>query len=407
MSLSVWKFPGSNGSNGPVESALIRALNPFIESTSLSLNPGVAMFRYFQTLFRSALLAALCACTSFGQSRWNISTIAGTGKLGISKSPTLATNALLNNPYGLCLASNGDLYFCDMENHLVRRLADGFISTVAGTGERGYSGDGGPALDAQLNEPYEVRLATDGDIFFVEMKNNVVRRIDHHDGRIFTVAGTGREGFSGDGGPATNATLRQPHSIQLDQANNLYICDIGNNRLRKVEARTHGIATLSGNGEKRLPADGTAIPLAPLFGPRALDFDQKGNLWLALREGNSIYKLDFKTDSIVKMAGTGELGFTGNGGPSLEARLSGPKGLSVGPDGNIYFADTESHTIRMIDLKTGHIEWIAGTGRRGDGPDGDALKCSLNRPHGIFVARTGVIYVGDSENHKIRMIRRD
>ena len=358
------------------------------------------MFRFIC----SFVLSSLCV---FGESHWKVSTIAGTGKPGIAESSSPATNALLNNPYGLCKAPDGVLYFCDMENHLVRKLDHGVILNLAGTGERGYSGDGGPALSAKLNEPYEVRVASNGDIFFVEMKNNVVRRIDHKTGWIFTVAGMGREGFSGDGGYATNASLRQPHSIQLDRGDNLFICDIGNHRVREVEVRTQIIRTVSGNGEKHLPGNGASIGNASLFGPRAMDFDTAGNLWLALREGNSIYKLDFKSDSVMRMAGTGEQGFAGNGGPALQAKLSGPKGLSTGPDGNIYFTDTESHTIRMINVNNGQVELIAGTGQRGDGPDGEALKCSFNRPHGIFVDRSGEIYVGDSENHKIRVIRQN
>ena len=130
------------------------------------------------------------------------------------------------------------------------------------------------------------------------------------------------------------------------------------------------------------------------------------NMWLALREGNAIYKIDMKRGTIHHVAGTGKTGFSGNGGPAKEATLSGPKGISVGPDGNVYFADTESHSIRMIDTKRGTVELIAGTSERGDGPDGDPLKCKLARPHGIFVAKNGDIYVGDSENHRIRVIRK-
>jgi streptogramin lyase len=358
-------------------------------------------------MFRFALVLALGLISTFAESSWTVTTIAGTGKPGFSRDATLALDALLNNPYGLCKGADGRLYFCDMENQVVRKIEHGYVSTIAGTGERGYSGDGGPASAAHLNEPYEVRVAASGAIFFVEMKNNTVRKIDAASSRISTVAGTGREGFSGDGGPAAKAALRQPHSIQLDHTGNLYICDIGNHRLRKVDALTQIITTLSGTGQKQLPPDGLSIRRASLFGPRALDFDSHGDIWLALREGNSIYKLDFKSDSVVRMAGTGRQGFGGNGGPALEATLSGPKGISAGPDGNIYFTDTESHTIRMLDTKSGRIEWIAGTGQRGDGPDGAALKCGLNRPHGIFVDSAGIIYVGDSENHKIRVIRHD
>src|SRR6185312_3745390 len=138
-------------------------------------------------------------------------------------------------------------------------------------------------------------------------------------------------------------------------------------------------------GEKLATPDGAKFASAPLDGPRAIDFDRAGNAWLALREGNAIYKLDLKAGTIHRIAGTGKSGFTGNGGSALEATLSGPKGISVAPDGDVYFTDTESHSIRMIDGKKGTVELVVGTGQRGDGPDGEPLKCQLSRPHGIFV----------------------
>jgi streptogramin lyase len=124
-----------------------------------------------------------------------------------------------------------------------------------------------------------------------------------------------------------------------------------------------------------------------------------------LREGNSIYRLDPEAGTIHHVAGTGQKGFTGNGGPAKQATLSGPKGIGVAPDGKVYFADTESHSIRMIDVRKGTIELVAGTGERGDGPEGDPLKCRLARPHGIFVDADGAIFIGDSENHRVRVIR--
>jgi streptogramin lyase len=294
-----------------------------------------------------------------------------------------------------------------MDNQMVRRVGkEGKITTVAGTGKRGYAGDGGPATRAELNEPYELRFAANGDLFFVEMKNNLVRQVNKQTGIITTVAGTGREGFAGDGGPATGANFRQPHSIQFDQAGNLYVCDIGNHRVRRVDAGTKVIKTFAGTGERVATVDGAKIDGAALNGPRALDFDRDGNLWLALREGNAIYQLDPRAGTIHHQAGTGQKGFAGHGGPAKIATLSGPKGISVGPDGNIYFADTESHSIRMLNTRQGTMELVAGTGERGDGPDGDGRACRFSRPHGIFVERDGTILVGDSENHKVRVIRR-
>jgi len=327
---------------------------------------------------------------------------------GYSGDGGAAVKAQLNNPYGLARGPDGGLYICDMDNHRIRRVAkDGTITTVAGTGKRGYAGDGGPPLQAELNEPYEVRFDNPGNLFFVEMRNHIVRRMDIKSRIISTVAGTGREAFSGDGGAAIQAEFKQPHSIQFDARGDLYVCDIGNHRIRKVDLKTGIIKTFAGNGERAAIPEGANFGAVSLNGPRAIDFDSDGNLWLALREGNAIYKLELKAGTIHHVAGTGQKGFTGNGGPAKQATLSGPKGISVARDGDVYFADTESHTIRRIDIRKGTVELVAGTGERGDGPEGDPLRCKLARPHGIFVDADGTVFVGDSENHRIRMIRPD
>ncbi|MBI3852100.1 MAG: SMP-30/gluconolactonase/LRE family protein [Verrucomicrobia bacterium] len=339
-------------------------------------------------------------------SNWQITTFAGTGEKGFSGDNGPATQVQLNNPFGVVRGPDGAIYFCDTANHSIRKVdAHGNISTVAGSGRAGYSGDGGPALQAELNEPYEVRFDKAGNMFFVEMSNNLVRRVDARTRIISTVAGNGKEGFSGDGGPATSATLKQPHSIQFAPNGDLYICDIGNHRIRKVYMKTGIITTFAGNGEHASTPDGARIEGTPLNGPRAIDFDRAGNLWLALREGNQVLKLDLKTGTIHHVAGTGKKGFTGNGGPAKDATLSGPKGIAVAPNGNIYLADTESHSIRMIDLRKGTLELVAGTGELGDGPDGDPLKCRMTRPHGIFIDKDGSIFVGDTEAHRVRVIR--
>ena len=296
---------------------------------------------------------------------------------------------------------------CDTDNQRVRKIApDGIVITVAGNGTRGYSGDGGPATQAALNEPYEVRFDPAGHLFFVERLNHLVRRVDAKTGVISTVAGTGKPGFGGDAGPATAAQFHEPHSIGFDRAGDLYICDIKNHRVRRVDMKTGIISTFAGTGEKGSTPDGAPIAGTPLHGPRALDFDRAGHLWLALREGNAVFRLDLATGRIAHIAGTGRQGSTGNGGPARDATLSGPKGLSIAPDGNVWLADTESHSIRMIDMKRGTLELIAGTGAKGDGPDGDPIQCKMARPHGVFVDADGTVFIGDSEAHRVRVIRR-
>ncbi len=335
-----------------------------------------------------------------------IATFAGTGQSGYSGDGGQATKALLNNPFGVVRGPDGALYVCDTMNHVIRKIdRNGVIATVAGTDRKGYAGDGGPALQAALNEPYEVRFDKRGNMFFVERLNHTVRRVDAKTGIITTVAGNGKAGFSGDGGAATNAMMNQPHSIQFDPRDDLYICDILNHRIRKVDLKTGIVTTFAGTGEKKLTPDGAKIAGAPLNGPRAIDFDRRGDLWLALREGNAVYKLDMKAGTIHHIAGTGQKGFTGNGGAAKLATLSGPKGLSIAPNGNVYLADTESHSIRMIDVRKLTVELIAGTGEKGDGEDGDPLACKMARPHGVFVDRDGSVFIGDSETHRVRVIR--
>lgn len=335
-----------------------------------------------------------------------IVTVAGNGSAGYSGDGGPAVQARLNQPFGVVRGPDGHLYICDTGNHVIRRVAaDGTIATVAGNGEAGYSGDGGPALQAGLNEPYEIRFDRQGNMLFVERANHVVRRVDRQTGLISTLAGTGEEGFSGDGGPAVAARLSQPHSIQLSPSGDLFICDIGNHRVRKVGKEDGRILTFAGTGGQGKTPDGAALAGTPLNGPRALDFDAEGNLWLALREGNAVYRIDMEALSIHHVAGTGEQGFTGHGQPALQATLSGPKGLSLGPGGNVYLADTESHSIRMVDRSRGTLELVAGTGEPGDGPEGDPLNCRMGRPHGVFVDSDGSVFVGDTNAHRVRVIR--
>ena len=329
----------------------------------------------------AVLLLASCVAGA------TISTIAGNGTPGYSDTQ-------INNPYGLAVGPDGALYICEIGNHVVRRLdmKTGKLTTVAGNGKAGYSGDGGAATDASLNEPYEIAFDREGNMYFVEMKNHVIRRVDRKTQKISTVAGTGEAGFSGDKGTAGKAQMRQPHSIAFMADGRLLVCDIGNNRIRLIDLKAGSIDTIF-EGKKGSPTNG----------PRAIAVGPGGNLYVAFREGNSVYQLNSATGGLKHLAGTGDKGYTGDKGPAVKAELSGPKGIALSGS-DLFVADTESHTIRKISLKTGIIETIGGTGERGDGPDGDPLKCKMNRPHGVFAAK-GVVYVGDSEAHRIRLIK--
>jgi DNA-binding beta-propeller fold protein YncE len=334
---------------------------------------------------RRILAVCLLAWSAAGAT---ISTIAGNGTGGYSENE-------INNPYGLATGPDGALYICEIGNHVVRRLdlRTRKLTTVAGNGKPGYSGDGGPATDASLNEPYEVAFDSAGNMYFVEMKNNIIRRVDRKTRKISTVAGTSEAGFSGDDGPAVKAQLRQPHSIAFDADGRLLVCDIANNRIRRIDFKSGLIRTIF-EGKKGTPTNG----------PRAIAIGPGPSLYVAFREGNSVYRLNSSTGELTHIAGTGDKGYTGDKGPAVKATLSGPKGISLSRSA-LFIADTESHTIRKISLDTGVIETIAGTGERGDGPEGDPLKCKMNRPHGVFVGKDGAVYIGDSEAHRVRVIK--
>jgi sugar lactone lactonase YvrE len=352
---------------------------------------------------RTLLLMLLFASAADAQT---VSTFAGTGERGFSGDGGSAKEARLNNPYGVARGPDGCVYICDMDNHRIRKVAkDGVIATVAGNGRKGYAGDGGPAVKAALNQPYEMAWDASGNLFFVEVGNHVVRRINLKSGVISTIAGNGKPGFSGDGGPATEATLNQPHSLAFGSPVDLYVCDILNHRIRRIVVGAGVIETFAGDGRKKTSPDRSPIAGSSLHGPRAIAFAADGSMWCALREGNAVMKLDLREGKLQRMAGTGKSGFTGNGGPALKATLSGPKGISIAKNGNVYLADTESHSIRMIDSRKNTLELVVGDGKKGDGRESAPLQCRLARPHGVFVDVDGSVFIGDSENHRIRLLK--
>lgn len=358
-----------------------------------------------------AIVIAACSLitgTSIQLFAATIDTVAGTGQPQNNGDEGDARKINIGDPFGVEIGPDGALFITEVRNHRVWRLdfSSRKLSVVAGNGEQGYSGDGGLATDAALNEPYEIRFDKDGNMFFVEMKNHVVRRVDAQTGMISTVAGTGKQGFSGDGGPAVNATFNNPHSIALDGRGGLYIADIGNHRIRRVDLNSGNVETIAGNDERKLPRDGQVTKGNPILGPRALFIDGD-TIWIALREGHSVWRLDMTAGTLHHVAGSGKQGFSGDGGSAKDATFNGPKGIAIGPAGHVYVVDTENQAIRKIDTKTNVITTVAGSGpahRGGSGDGGPATQAELDRPHGICLSTDGSIYIGDTLNHRVRRV---
>jgi sugar lactone lactonase YvrE len=293
---------------------------------------------------------------------------------------TVIPGLTMDQPYGLGIGPDHALYYCEVGNHRISRLD---LKTHKAT-----------VLADGLGEPYELAFNKAGDLFFCDRTNHKVQKIDHKTKALSTVAGTGKEGFAGDGGPAVQAQFRQPHSIAFAPDGKLLICDILNFRIRSLDLVTGVIETWAGTGQRGPAPDAAPLAGTPLDGPRALAIDKAGNYYLALREGNAIYRLDVKGGKMYRFAGTGEKGFTGDGGDARQAKLSGPKGVALAPDGSLYIADTENHAIRRVD-RNGIITTVAGNGQRG----------ALARPHGVFVDAKGVVYIADSENNRIGILK--
>src|SRR5262245_42764163 len=257
-----------------------------------------------------------------------IQTMAGTGAKGYAGDGGPALQALLSEPFMCAFDGAGHLYLTEAANHCVRRIdrTTGIITTVAGTGAAGYSGDGGLATRATLNQPYSLQIDANGDIYIVDRLNAVIRRIDAGTGIITTVAGTGEPGSGGDGGPGPRAQLREPNDCLLAGRGGLLIADVQDHRIRRLDLRTGVITTFAGTGEKARAGDGRPAPSASLLGARAVCADGRGNTYICEREGNGIRKVD-ANGVMSTYAGTGERGYRGDGGRALAATWGAPKAI--------------------------------------------------------------------------------
>ena len=308
----------------------------------------------------------------------------------------------LNVPWGVHIDNAGNLYIADSQYHRVRKVdTSGNITTIAGTGYQGFSGDGGQGSLAELNEPLRVFVDGAGNVYIGDTSNNRVRKVDT-DGIITTVAGNGTGGFSGDGGPAISASLRFPWGVHVDGTGNLYIADFFNRRIRKVD--TSGIiTTVAGNGTAGFSGDGGPAISASLNGLFGISLDGTGNLYIADRSNHRIRKVD-TFGIITTVAGNGTAGFSGDGGPAISASLNGVFGISLDATGNLYIADSSNQRVRKVDT-SGIITTVAGTGTLGfSGDGGPAINATMYNPVDVSINSSGNLYIADVTNDRIRKV---
>jgi sugar lactone lactonase YvrE len=283
------------------------------------------------------------------------------------------------------------MYIADWGNNVVRKVtaSTGFISTVAGIhGTAGYNGDGAAATSAELNEPTGVAVDSSGNLYIADWANSRIRKVTVSTGNISTVAGNGTGGFSGDGAAATSAELWDPYGVAVDSAGNIYIADWGNHRIREVTVSTGKISTVAGNGTAGYGGDGAAATSAKLNNPYGVAVDSSGNLYIADTVNNRVRKVTAGTGFISTVAGNGTAGYSGDGAAATSAKLSSPRGVVVDSSGNIYIADYTNNRIRKVTVSTGFISTVAGTGTGSFSGDGAAAtSATINGPVGIAFSR--------------------
>jgi len=331
-----------------------------------------------------------------------IQTAAGNGTSAFSGDNGAAAKASLSEPFGVAVDAVGNLYIADTSNHRIRKVdTSGMITTVAGNGTEGFSGDGGPATSATLNTPIGVAVDTAGNLYIADAFNNRVRKVNAK-GVIATVAGNGDARFSGDRVAATSASLSAPFGVAVDTAGNVYIADTSNHRVRKVD--TSGmITTVAGNRTESFFGDGGAATLASLNFPTGVTVDRADNLFITDQSNHRIRKVN-AAGVITTVAGNGNAGFSGDHAAATSASLNLPVGTAVDAAGTLYIADTSNHRIRKVGAD-GMVTTVAGNGIGGFSGDGSAAsRATLNSPGGVAVDPAGNLYIADSFNNRIRKL---
>jgi DNA-binding beta-propeller fold protein YncE len=320
---------------------------------------------------------------------------------------TEAAKAKLIQPFGVDFVLDSILIVEMAKGERLRVIdVQGKLVTAAGTGEKGNTGDGGPAQKATFNGMHSLAAGPDG-VYLADTWNNRVRELDLGTLNVTAFAGTGEKGFSGDGGPAKDAKFGGVFCVSFDpDKKNLYITDLDNKRIRKVDMKTKIVTTVAGNGQKGVPKDGEDATKQPLVDPRAHAVDKDGNIWVLERGGHALRVVDAQ-GKICTVAGTGKAGM--GVGKGLEAAMNGPKHLCIDKDGSVLIADTENHRIVRFNPKDNTISLVAGTGKKGKTlGESDPLKADFNQPHGVIVhPKTGDIYISDASNGRVLKIVRE
>jgi DNA-binding beta-propeller fold protein YncE len=309
----------------------------------------------------------------------------GTNKFGP------ATQCQLIAPFGVDFDRSGNMYIVEMAGgeRVLKVSPQGMLSVFAGLGEKGDTGDGGPATEARFNGIHSLALGPGDDLFVADTWNNRVRKIDVRNGRIVPFAGTGKRGFSGDGGTAMKAEFGNVYCVAFDrQRENLYLADLDNRRIRVINLKSGDVSTVAGNGERGVPGDGSKATDAPLVDPRAVALDSNGNIYILERSGHAL-RLVHRNGVIRTVAGTGKKGSVD--GPALSASFNGPKHLCVDAHDNVIIADTENHLIRQYLPKENKVVSLVRS----------QPKPALNQPHGVYITSAGMLYIADSSNNRV------
>lgn len=356
-----------------------------------------------KTYFYALLFISSLTFAQYG----NVSTIAGTGNQDYTEGGGQAIDADISLPTGIAIDNTGNIYFSEVGNSVVHKIAtDGIITTVAGmVGQFGFSGDGDIATSAKLNFPTGIGVDTDGNLYICDKENHRIRKVDTS-GNITTVAGNGTEGSDGDGGQAISAQLNTPQGVVIDADGNLYICDDLNNKIRKVNINGI-ITTIAGTGGYGFSGDDGLATAAELKGPVDIDIDNAGNIFFA--DDDRIRKIDLN-GIITTVAGKQSFDeFNGDGGLAIDAKFNEPRGVIVDASGNIFITDSSNHRIRKVTTD-GIINTIVGTGSfgffgggfNGDGQSGTDTQ--LKSPSDIVIDGAGNIIIADYKNHRIRKL---